>query len=76
MIMFVLIVAAAQNRTGIDMIVTDGAIATSGTKGLHAEWSVESGWDNDAKLQDGQVCKFKLVPFGNYTNAPVRWTTA
>lgn len=69
------IVTAAQAGTKIELNVTDDAIATSGTKGLRAEWAIESGWDNDAKMQDGQVCKVKCVPHGNYDNAPARWTT-
>lgn len=69
------IVTAAQAGTGVELLVTDDAVATTGTKGLRAEWCFESGWDNDAKLQDGQVIKMKAVPYGNYTNAPVRWTS-
>ena len=70
------LVTAAQGNTGIELNVTDDAIATTGTKGLRCEWTVESGWDNDAQLQAGQLVKMKLVPYGNYTNAPTRWTTA
>ncbi len=69
------LVAAARSNSAIDMIVTDDDITVSGTKGLHAEWAVTSGWDLDAKLTAGQECKFTLAPHGNYTNAPVRWST-
>ena len=70
------VTAATTGRsTGIELLVTDDAVATSGTKGLRAEWCLESGWDNDAKLQDGQICKITAYPHGNYTNAPTRWTT-
>ena len=71
----VAIVAAMQSNGGIELLVTDDAVATSGTKGLRAEWTSESGWDNDAALQAGQSVKAKFVPYGLYTNAPVRWTT-
>ena len=69
------VVTAMQSNGGIELNVTDDAIATTGTKGLRAEWTSESGWDNDAQLQAGQKIKAKFVPYGNYTNAPVRWTT-
>ena len=71
-----LITAATTGRaSGIELLVTDNAVATSGAKGLRAEWLIETGWDNDMKLVDGQLVKMKLTPHGNYTNAPVRWTT-
>lgn len=71
------IVAAATTGAAIDMAVSDDAIATSQTKALHAWWAVESGWDNDANLAEGQKCKFKLVPHGNCSgNAPEILTTA
>lgn len=66
------LVTAAQAGSVIELAVTDDAIATSGTKGLRAEWAVESGWEPDGKLQDGQTVKMTCVPHGNYTNAPVR----
>jgi hypothetical protein len=56
--------------------VTDDAIATSGTKGLNADWLIESGWELDAKLQDGQTVKMKCCPHGNSSNTPTRWLTA
>lgn len=68
------LVTAAQLGTGIDMAVTDDAIATSGTRGYHAEWCVESGWEPDGKLTDGLMVSMTLVPYGLYTNAPVRFT--
>lgn len=71
----VALVAAAQSGAVFEMLATDDAVATSGTKGLRAEWALESGWDNDAKLQDKQLLKFKCVPHGLFTNAPARWTT-
>lgn len=69
------LVTAARLGLNADMIVTDDNILVAGTIGLHAEWTCESGWDNDAKLADGQKCKMKWVPAGNYTNPPVRWQT-
>lgn len=72
----VALMTAMQAGSAIELLVTDDAVATSNTKGLRAEWAIESGWDNDAKLTDGQRCKVICVPHGNYTNAPVRWTTA
>jgi len=71
----VALITAAQAGSVIELLVTDDAVATSGTKGLRAEWAIESGWDNDMKLQDGELVKMKCAPHGNYTNAPVRWTT-
>lgn len=71
----VALITAAQAGTAIELLVTDGPVATSGTKGLRAEWAIESGYENDMKLTDGQVVKMTCVPHGNYTNAPTRWTT-
>jgi hypothetical protein len=62
---------AATTNANIELAVTDDAIATSGTKGLRAEWCIESGWDNDLQLQAGQMVKLTASPAGNYTNAPV-----
>lgn len=72
----VLLVAAARDGSAIHLVITDTAIATSGARGLNAWWLVESGWDNDAKLRDGQDCKVKLVPHANRANDPVVWLTA
>ena len=37
------LVTAAQTNALIDLVCTDDAVATTGTKGLHAEWAIESG---------------------------------
>lgn len=71
----VALITASQAGTGVELLVTDDAVATSGTKGLRAEWTVESGYENDMKLTDGEMVKMTMVPYGNYTNAPTRWTT-
>lgn len=71
-----LITAASSGRaTPIELLATDGPVATSGTKGIRFEAAITSGQENDAKLTDGQIIKMTAQPHGNYTNAPVRWTT-
>lgn len=50
----------------IGLSFLDGPYATSGSWGLWGDWAI-SDHPLDANLNDGQMCKIKLIPHGNST---------
>lgn len=58
----------------ITLSLLDGAYAASGSWGPKADWAI-SDHPIDANLNDGQLCKVKLMPHGNYSTAFTFLTT-
>lgn len=59
----------------ITLSLLDGPYATAGSWGPKADWAI-SDHPVDANLNDGQLCKVKLVPHGNYSTAFTFLTTS
>lgn len=59
----------------ITLSLLDGAYLTAGSYGPKADWAI-SDHPVDANLNDGQLCKVKLVPHGNYSTAFAFVTTS
>lgn len=70
----VAILEAAEAGDPITLSLLDGAFADTGSWGPKADWAV-TDYPRDASLADGQMCKLKLAPHGNYTTPLAFLTT-
>lgn len=66
---------AYRAQTAVDMWVTDGLSATSGTSGPNCEWLI-TDFGLDMPLKDGQKITVKAVPHANCSFEPEYRTVA
>lgn len=61
------------NSTG-DTLLIDNAANVNTATGVRCEWLIKK-WPKPLKMKDGQKIKIELRPYGNYTEAPLFYTT-
>lgn len=60
---------AFEAHSALDLYLLDGAYATSGSWGVHADFAV-TAFNHEAPLTDGQKVTVNLTPHGNATTTP------
>lgn len=60
---------AFEAHSAIDLWLLDGAYATGGSWGVHADWAV-TNFSKDDPLTDGQKVTVTLMPHGNAVTTP------
>lgn len=60
---------AFEAHSALELFLLDGAYATSGSWGVHADFAV-TAFNHDAPLTDGQKVTVSLMPHGNAVTTP------